>query len=52
MLLKISLCAWAHINLLGYYQFCDRIVNKAIEQSIKLWDWRKAAADTTKNLSL
>lgn len=41
-LIRISPCAWAHINLLGYYQFCDRVNNDLLEQLIKQWDWRKA----------
>lgn len=43
LLLKMSPCAWSHINMLGYYQFCDLINEEAFEQWIKNWDWKQAA---------
>jgi|GEM_PF-1497420 len=42
-LLKLSPCAWAHINLLGFYQFCDLLNDELLDQIIKHWDWKKAA---------
>jgi hypothetical protein len=41
-LLKLSPCAWAHINLLGFYQFCDLLNDELLDQIIKHWDWKKA----------
>ena len=42
-ILSASPCARAHINLLGYYQFCDLLDDGLLDQWIKQWDWKKAA---------
>jgi TnpA family transposase len=42
-LLRASPCARSHINLLGYYQFCDLLDNGLLDQWIKQWDWKKVA---------
>lgn len=41
---SVSPCAWSHINLLGYYQFCGRFDDKVMERWIKEWDWKKVGA--------
>ena len=48
-LIALSPCAWAHINLLGYYQFCDLFNGELFDQNIKLWDWKNAASFVEKS---
>ena len=40
-LIRASPCARTHINLLGYYQFCDLLDGGLLDQWIKLWDWKQ-----------
>lgn len=40
---NISPCAWEHVNLLGYYQFCGKFSDAILDEWIKKWDWRNVA---------
>lgn len=41
-LTNISPCAWAHINLLGHYQFMGENSDKMVNRWIKKWTWQKS----------
>lgn len=41
ILTNTSPCAWGHINLLGYYQFCVDFNEKMVDRLIKRWNWKK-----------
>jgi len=44
ILINSSPLAWSHINLLGFYQFCNE-GHLNLEEYIKNWDWKKAVDD-------
>lgn len=52
-LAKKSPTSWGHINLLGYYQFCngldDKSAAKLIENWIQGFDWQKNTIYVEKN---
>jgi hypothetical protein len=52
-LAKKSPTAWGHINLLGYYQFCNGLDDKSAEKLIESWlqgcNWQKNTDFVEKN---
>jgi TnpA family transposase len=53
LLAKKSPTAWGHINLLGYYQFCNGLDDKSAEKLIESWlqgcNWQKNTDFVEKN---
>lgn len=40
LIVRHSPCARSHVNLLGYYKFCEQFNGRDVEDFIKDWDWR------------
>lgn len=41
LIARHSPCAYAHVNLLGYYEFCHPFQGHEIDNFIQRWDWRR-----------